>query len=123
GAAAETDLIDADALDAHAPTITRAFERAGGFDVVVLAIGVLGAQDGLDADPAEAAEVMRVNFDGCGSLLLHSMRALRQQRRPGTAVVLSSVAAERARAGNAIYGAAKAGLDSLAQGLSDASAD
>lgn len=123
GAAAETDLIDADALDAHAPTITRAFERAGGFDVVVLAIGVLGAQDGLDADPAEAAEVMRVNFDGCGSLLLHSMRALRQQRRPGTAVVLSSVAAERARAGNAIYGAAKAGLDSLAQGLADASAD
>jgi decaprenylphospho-beta-D-erythro-pentofuranosid-2-ulose 2-reductase len=36
--------------------------------------------------------------------------------------VLSSVAAERARAGNAIYGAAKAGLDALAQGLGDASA-
>ena len=37
-------------------------------------------------------------------------------------VVLSSVAAERARAGNAIYGAAKAGLDALAQGLADATA-
>jgi decaprenylphospho-beta-D-erythro-pentofuranosid-2-ulose 2-reductase len=122
GAPAELDLIDADALDAHAPTINRAFERAGGFDVVVLAIGVLGAQDALDADPAEAAEVMRVNFDGCGSLLLHTLRALRQQGRPGTVVVLSTVAAERARAGNAIYGAAKAGLDSLAQGLADASA-
>jgi decaprenylphospho-beta-D-erythro-pentofuranosid-2-ulose 2-reductase len=35
-------------------------------------------------------------------------------------VVLSSVAAERARAGNAIYGAAKTGLDALAQGLADA---
>ncbi len=34
--------------------------------------------------------------------------------------MLSSVAAERPRAGNAIYGAAKAGLDALAQGLADA---
>jgi decaprenylphospho-beta-D-erythro-pentofuranosid-2-ulose 2-reductase len=37
-------------------------------------------------------------------------------------VVLSTVAAERARASNAIYGAAKAGLDALAQGLADATA-
>ena len=36
--------------------------------------------------------------------------------------MLSSVAAERPRAGNAIYGAAKAGLDALAQGLADAAA-
>jgi decaprenylphospho-beta-D-erythro-pentofuranosid-2-ulose 2-reductase len=35
-------------------------------------------------------------------------------------IVLSSVAAERPRAANAVYGAAKAGLDSLAQGLADA---
>ena len=34
--------------------------------------------------------------------------------------MLSSVAAERPRAGKAIYGAAKAGLDALAQGLADA---
>ena len=38
----------------------------------------------------------------------------------GTLIVLSSVAAERPRAGNAIYGPAKAGLDALAQGLADA---
>ena len=36
--------------------------------------------------------------------------------------MLSSVAAERARASNAIYGAAKAGLDALAQGLADQAA-
>jgi decaprenylphospho-beta-D-erythro-pentofuranosid-2-ulose 2-reductase len=101
--------------------VTRAFERAGGFDVVVLAIGVLGAQQGLDADPGEAAEVMRVNFVGCGSLLLHCLRKLREQGH-GTLIVLSSVAAERPRAGNAIYAAAKAGLDALAQGLADATA-
>jgi decaprenylphospho-beta-D-erythro-pentofuranosid-2-ulose 2-reductase len=105
----------------HRQVIADLFERAGGFDVVVLAVGVLGGQDGLDADPDEALEVMQVDFVGSGSLLLESLRRLREQRR-GTMVVLSSVAAERPRASNAIYGAAKAGLDSLAQGLADASA-
>lgn len=120
-ARAELDLVDAEDLDSHAAAIARAFERSGGFELVVLAVGVLGAQQGLDADPAQAAEVMRVNFAGCGSLLLHCLRALRGQGR-GTMVVLSSVAAERPRAGNAIYGAAKAGLDALAQGLADGTA-
>jgi decaprenylphospho-beta-D-erythro-pentofuranosid-2-ulose 2-reductase len=122
GLGGETGVLDAAAIDTHDDVIARAFASAGGFDVVVLAVGLLGAQAGLDASPREAAEVMRVNFEGCGSLLLQAMRALRGQGRPGTVVVLSSVAAERPRASNPIYGAAKAGLDSLAQGLADASA-
>jgi decaprenylphospho-beta-D-erythro-pentofuranosid-2-ulose 2-reductase len=123
GAAASVEQLqlDADDLGAHSAVVEEAFGRAGGFDLVVLAIGVLGAQDGVDADPARAAEVMRVNFVGSGSLLLESLRRLREQRN-GTLVVLSSVAAERPRAANAIYGAAKAGLDALAQGLADATA-
>jgi decaprenylphospho-beta-D-erythro-pentofuranosid-2-ulose 2-reductase len=116
--ATEYGLLDADALDTHEEAIAAAFDRAGGFDVVVLAVGVLGAQAGLDADRAQSLGVMRVNFLGAGSLLLASLGALRRQRR-GTLVVLSSVGAERPRASNAIYGAAKAGLDSLAQGLAD----
>lgn len=113
------DVVDADDLDTHAAVIGRAFERMGGCDVAVLAVGVLGAQAGIEADAAEAAEVLRVNFVGAGSLLLECLRAMRA-RRHGTLVILSSVAAERARAGNAIYGAAKSGLDALAQGLADA---
>lgn len=118
GARAERDLLDADDLDAHEPVLARAFERAGPFDVVVLAVGVLGAQSGLDADRDEAVRVMRVNFLGGGSLLLAALRALRRQGH-GTLVVLSSAAVERPRASNPVYGAAKAGLDSLAQGLAD----
>ena len=118
GGRAESELLDADDVGAHEEVIGRAFEGAGGFDVVVLAVGVLGAQSGLDADRDEAARVMRVNFLGGGSLLLASLRRLREQGH-GTLVVLSSVAAERPRAANAVYGAAKAGLDALAQGLSD----
>ena len=66
-----------------------------------------------------SSAVMAINFAACGSLLMAAMRSLRRQHH-GTIVVLSSVAAERPRAGNAVYGAAKAGLDSLAQGLADA---
>jgi decaprenylphospho-beta-D-erythro-pentofuranosid-2-ulose 2-reductase len=115
----ELDVVDADAVGAHAAAVARAFESAGGFDLVILAVGVLGAQTGLDAPREQALEVMRVNFVGSGSLLLEALTRLRAQGR-GTLVVLSSVAAERPRAGNAVYGAAKAGLDALAQGLADA---
>jgi decaprenylphospho-beta-D-erythro-pentofuranosid-2-ulose 2-reductase len=118
---AEIGLLDADDIASHGQVIERTFAEAGGFDVVVLAVGVLGAQASLDADPAEAAEVMRVNFLGAGSLLLESLRQL-QRRDRGALVLLSSVGVERPRASNAIYGAAKAGLDALAQGLSDATA-
>jgi decaprenylphospho-beta-D-erythro-pentofuranosid-2-ulose 2-reductase len=114
-----TALVEAGDLPSHANAIAGVFDAAGRFDVVVLAVGVLGAQAGLDADPDEAAEVMRVDFLGAGSLLLHSLRALRDQGG-GSLIVLSTVAVERPRAGQAIYGAAKAGLDALAQSLADA---
>jgi len=115
------EVADADDVDAHERAVAAASDALGGVDVAVLAVGQLGAQAGLDADPAEAAEIMRVNFLGAGSLLLHCLRRLRVQDR-GTLVVLSSVAGERVRASNAVYGAAKAGLDGLAQGLADATA-
>jgi decaprenylphospho-beta-D-erythro-pentofuranosid-2-ulose 2-reductase len=118
---AEFELVDADHLAEHADAVARAFARMGTVDLVVLAVGVLGAQEGLDANRAQALEVMRVNFVGTGSLLIECLERLRELGR-GTLVVLSTVAAERPRAGNAIYGAAKAGLDALAQGLADATA-
>jgi decaprenylphospho-beta-D-erythro-pentofuranosid-2-ulose 2-reductase len=119
--AGQVDTVDASALRTHEEVVRGAFERAGGFDVVVLAVGILGGQAGLDADRREALEVMEVDFLGAGSLLLECMRRLRDQGR-GQVVVLSSVAGERPRASNSIYGAAKAGLDALAQGLADATA-
>jgi decaprenylphospho-beta-D-erythro-pentofuranosid-2-ulose 2-reductase len=112
------EVVDATRPDEHAAAVRAAFEHAGSVDVAIVAIGVLGGQAGLDADPREALEVMQVGFVGAGSLLLESLRRLRDQGH-GTLVVLSSVAAERPRAANAIYGAAKAGLDALAQGLAD----
>jgi decaprenylphospho-beta-D-erythro-pentofuranosid-2-ulose 2-reductase len=59
-----------------------------------------------------------VNAVGAGSLLIEAARRL-QEQGGGQVVVLSSVAAERPRRGNAVYGASKAALDALAQALGD----
>ncbi len=91
---ASSTSLTPDDVAGHERVVTRAFERTGGFETVVLAVGVLGGQDGLDADRDEAIEVMRTNFTGAGSLLLEALRRLRDQGS-GTLVVLSSVAAER----------------------------
>ncbi len=112
--------LDAREPEEHAAAIERARALLGGeIDLVVLAVGLLGGRGGLPDDVAGAVEVLRVNVLGAGSLLLHAARVLRAQRS-GTIIVLSSVAAERPRASNAVYCASKAGLDALAQGLADA---
>lgn len=110
-----------DATDpaSHAAAVDAAFAAAGGdLDVVVLAAGVLGSQEAFDADPASAADAVTANFGGAASTLLLVAARLRAQGH-GRIVVLSSVAGERVRAANFVYGATKAGLDAFAQGLGD----
>jgi len=114
-----TLVLDALQTDRHAEVIGEAFDRLGGADIVVLAVGVLGERGGLPEDIGGAVEVLRVNVVGAGSLLVHAAQRL-CDGGGGALVVLSSVAGERPRAGNVVYGASKAGLDALAQGLGDA---
>jgi decaprenylphospho-beta-D-erythro-pentofuranosid-2-ulose 2-reductase len=111
--------LDALRSDRHGVILGEAFERLGGADIVVLAVGVLGERGGMPQDIAGAVEVLQVNMVGAGSLLIHAAERLRDGGG-GALVVLSSVAAERPRRGNVVYGASKAGLDALAQGLGDA---
>ncbi len=113
--------LEFDALDtrSHGEVLGQALERLDGADIVVLAVGVLGERGGLPADISSAVELLEVNVVGAGSLLLHAASALRE-RGGGALVVLSSVAAERPRRANVVYGASKSGLDALAQGLGDA---
>jgi decaprenylphospho-beta-D-erythro-pentofuranosid-2-ulose 2-reductase len=113
--AVELDALD---TDRHAEAVGEAFERLGGGDIVILAVGLLGERGGMPADVAGALDVLRVNVVGAGSLLIQAARRL-QEGGGGQLVVLSSVAAERPRRGNAVYGASKAALDALAQGLGD----
>jgi decaprenylphospho-beta-D-erythro-pentofuranosid-2-ulose 2-reductase len=110
--------LDALASDRHGEILERAFAELGGADIVVLAVGLLGERGGLPSDIDAAVEVLQVNLVGAGSLLMRCARKLRDQGG-GAIVVLSSVAAERPRRANAVYGASKAGLDALARGLGD----
>jgi len=109
---------DALAADSQRAVIDAAF-AAGPVDLVIAATGVLTAQDEVDRDPVLAARMIDTNFTSHVTTLLAAAGRMRAQRH-GTIVVLSSVAAIRPRKANFVYGAAKAGLDAFARGLSDA---
>lgn len=121
-AAGATDVrtvaFDAADPERHVATIDQIFAENGDIDVVILAFGVLGDQDDFEDDPVAAARAATVNYAGAVSSGLAVAQGLRAQGH-GTLVVLSSVAGERARRSNFVYGSTKAGLDAFAQGLGD----
>jgi decaprenylphospho-beta-D-erythro-pentofuranosid-2-ulose 2-reductase len=108
-----------DAPEAHERAVDEAFARLGRVDLALVAFGVLGDQDAAKRDPRAAVALARTNFVGPVSVLTILAERMRA-RGHGSIVVLSSVAAERARQANYPYGATKAGLDAFAQGLGDA---
>jgi decaprenylphospho-beta-D-erythro-pentofuranosid-2-ulose 2-reductase len=118
---AEVDVVafDARATATHGVVIDEVFDRHGDIDLVILAFGVLGDQAHFDEAPADAADAVLVNFGGAVSSGLAVADRFRRQGH-GTLIVLSSVAAERPRKTNYVYGSTKAGLDAFAQGLGDA---
>ncbi len=105
----------------HAPLLAQASTVLGGhIDLVVCAVGSLGHHSGMTMAAEDADLLIRTNTAGPIAVLLESARVLLAQDRGSAIVVLSSVAAARARKSNFVYGAAKAGLDSCTQGLRDA---
>lgn len=120
GLGAQTHTVAFDALDpeSHEAVLGKVFAE-GDIDMVLLAFGVLGDQANDERDPVAAARVAQTNYTGAVSSALVCGRALQAQGH-GSLVVLSSVAAERARRSNFIYGSSKAGLDAFTQGLGDA---
>ncbi len=102
----------------HESVIAGVF-AGGPVDLVIAATGVLTPQADVDREPVLAAEMIGINFTSHVTTLLAAAARMRQQRY-GTIVVLSSVAAIRPRKANYVYGAAKAGLDAFARGLTDA---
>ena len=120
GRGAYVDVVAFDALkgEDHQDIVDGLFERHGDFDLVLLAFGVLGDQALSERDGAAARAVVETNFTGAVTVSVPVAQRLRAQGH-GTLVVLSSVAGERARKANFVYGASKAGLDAFAQGLGD----
>ncbi len=120
GLADTVEVADFDATkpETHAAFVASVFAE-GDIDVVLLAFGLLGDQDEAERDSAAAVLVAQVNYVGAVSVGLNIAHHLDEQGH-GVLVVLSSVAGERARRSNFVYGSSKAGLDAFAVGLGDA---
>jgi decaprenylphospho-beta-D-erythro-pentofuranosid-2-ulose 2-reductase len=118
-AGGRVEVVDFDATDPASPREMLAKATAGGdVDVAVVAFGQLGDQSELATDADAVAGLGQVNFVAptvVGTLLAGAMR----EQGHGVIVALSSVAAERARATNFVYGSTKAGMDAFYSGLAD----
>lgn len=110
---------DADRPGTHDLVLAEAARLAGGdIDVVVVAFGLLGDQATDESGGDGAVQVATTNYVGAVSAGLAAARRLRGQGH-GVIVALSSVAGERVRRANFIYGSTKAGMDGFFQGLAD----
>ena len=114
------ELLEFDAAkpETHEAIVAEVWGRHPDLDLVLLAFGVLGDQDEFDVDPVAAADAVLVNYAGAVSSSLAVAQHLRAQGH-GTLAVITSVAGERTRADNFVYGSTKAGLDAFTQGLAD----
>ena len=106
-------------LDSHVEFVNSVFGQHVDIDLAFLAYGALGDQMADENDRERALGVVKTNYVGPVSTLIPLAAAMRRQGH-GTIAVMSTVAAEKPRRSNFIYGSSKAGIDWFAQGLSDA---
>lgn len=109
---------DGTAVETHTELVRAIAAQHGDIDVAVVAFGLLGDGAVTSVDPIAAAEIAQVDFTGVVSSTIATANRMRQQGH-GSIVLLSSVAGERVRQANPVYGGAKAGVDGFAQGLGD----
>jgi short-subunit dehydrogenase len=102
-----------------ATALEMADRALGGFDLLVVTGGAFDRQENLAADPVRLAHLLHVNFTG--TAVLCQMAAERLAARGGGIICgFSSVAGDRARRSNYLYGASKAGLSAFLEGLGHA---
>jgi decaprenylphospho-beta-D-erythro-pentofuranosid-2-ulose 2-reductase len=118
--ARSVELIDFQATDtdSHPKMIAKAFSN-GDIDVAIVAFGVLGDAEELWQNQRKAVQAAEINYTAAvsvGVLLGEKMRA----QGFGQIIAMSTVAGERVRRSNFVYGSTKAGLDGFYLGLSEA---
>jgi decaprenylphospho-beta-D-erythro-pentofuranosid-2-ulose 2-reductase len=120
GIGCTVEEVDLEAVDAGSreAAIEQAFD-GGDIDIAVVAFGLLGDAERAWSDPQHLIELAEVNYVAplhLGVLLSNRMKA----QSHGRIVALSSVAGERVRRSNFVYGSTKAGLDGFYLGLGEA---
>jgi decaprenylphospho-beta-D-erythro-pentofuranosid-2-ulose 2-reductase len=117
GAAGVAEIAgDFAALDTLGDIALRAWSAFSGIDMALIAYGSLPDQTAIEADPGSLAPLLALNFVSPSVLALHLARHFEAQGS-GILGVITSVAGDRGRKSNYLYGAAKGGLQRLLEGL------
>lgn len=112
----DTAVADLDDTDNHPALLSHAVNSLTGLDIAYLAHGILGDQAKAEQDFNTAAQIIYTNYMAPVSLLTW-LANFCVQRRAGTLAVISSVAGDRGRKSNYLYGSSKAGLTAFLDGL------
>ena len=107
---------NAENTEKHSAIVEAAVEYLGSIDIVLICHGNLPNQEECQADYEKAENAIRVNGLSVISLCTEIVNRLRKQKK-GTLAVITSVAGERGRQPNFVYGAAKAMVSTYLQGL------
>jgi len=108
--------LDIDRLDDHAAMLADCAAHMDSIDIVLVASGTLPDQAACQSDPAVAVREFHTNALSLIALLTPIANRLEAQRH-GTLAVISSVAGDRGRPSNYLYGSAKAALQAFLEGL------
>lgn len=109
-------ILDVADFAAHAYAIERAYVTLGGLDIVLIAHGTLPEQARGDNDINYTLHEFAINGTATIALALRVAQRLEAQGS-GTLAVISSVAGDRGRANNYLYGSAKAAVSTYLSGL------
>ncbi len=108
--------LDLNDVQHHQPMLEQAYKDLEGLDTVFIAYGTLEDQKASEENYAHAEQVLRTNFLSVVSLLTPIANRLEKQHY-GCIVAISSVAGDRGRQSNYVYGTAKGALSLFLQGL------
>lgn len=100
----------------HQNLIEESREYLGGLDAVLIAYGTLPNQKECERDPQKALAELHINGNSIVHLLLH-LACYFEEKKTGVIAVISSVAGDRGRQSNYVYGSAKGMLSLFLQGL------
>jgi decaprenylphospho-beta-D-erythro-pentofuranosid-2-ulose 2-reductase len=112
----ETAVLDVSQIARHREVLDSAIAALGGLDVALIAHGVLPDQASSQQSVADTIEALHVNFTATIALLTELANYFEGQRS-GCIAVIASVAGDRGRQSNYVYGAAKGGVERFLQGL------
>jgi decaprenylphospho-beta-D-erythro-pentofuranosid-2-ulose 2-reductase len=108
--------VTADLTVRGADMVASAWQQLGTVDAAIIAYGILGDQKEAERNWEEAAAILNVNFTSVASLVTHLANDFEIQGF-GQLVGIGSVAGDRGRRTNYLYGAAKAGVETLLAGV------